>query len=454
MDPSHARPRRTLLRGATVVSVDPAIGNFDRADILISDDLIAEIDLRIDVGPDVEVVDVDGMIALPGFVDTHRHTWQSVMRHGYAELDPLRYFDDMLRGIGAAYEPEDVRVGNLLGAVSALSAGTTTLFDWSHIQNSAEHSDAAVTGLREAGIRAVFGHGWPLLDDGRWTENSTLPHPADIERLQKEHFSDPGGLVTLAMAARGPEMAAPGVWQADLALARDLGIRTSVHAGAYAHNEPVHAVAQYGEAGLLADDLTFVHCCRSSDAELEMIAETGATVSIGVHCELNSQGIGDIPLDRMLAAGVRPSLSGDTETKCSGDMFTQMRMLFGYHRSWMGGGHSSVAADQAQLLLHDVLAFATIEGAKAIGQGDRIGSLTPGKQADIILVRATDLNVAPVLDPVASAVLAAHEGNVDSVLVGGRFVKRAGAMLGCDPSTLVNSASASQRRILGRRAGR
>ncbi|GAF44555.1 amidohydrolase family protein [Rhodococcus wratislaviensis] len=454
MDPSHARPRRTLLRGATVVSVDPAIGNFDRADILISDDLIAEIDLRIDVGPDVEVVDVDGMIALPGFVDTHRHTWQSVMRHGYAELDPLRYFDEMLRGIGAAYEPEDVRVGNLLGAVSALSGGTTTLFDWSHIQNSAEHSDAAVTGLREAGIRAVFGHGWPLLDDGRWTENSTLTHPADIERLQKEHFSEPGGLVALAMAARGPEMAAPGVWQADLALARDLGIRTSVHAGAYAHNEPVHAVAQYGEAGLLADDLTFVHCCRSSDAELEMIAETGATVSIGVHCELNSQGIGDIPLDRMLAAGVRPSLSGDTETKCSGDMFTQMRMLFGYHRSWMGGGHSSVAADQAQLLLHDVLAFATIEGARAIGQGDRIGSLTPGKQADIILVRATDLNVAPVLDPVASAVLAAHEGNVDSVLVGGRFVKRAGAMIGCDPSTLVNSASASQRRILGRRAGR
>ncbi|REE73527.1 cytosine/adenosine deaminase-related metal-dependent hydrolase [Rhodococcus wratislaviensis] len=454
MDPSHARPRRTLLRGATVVSVDPAIGNFDRADILISDDLIAEIDSRIDVGSDVEVVDVDGMIALPGFVDTHRHTWQSVMRHGYAELDPLQYFDDMLRGIGAAYEPEDVRVGNLLGAVSALSSGTTTLFDWSHIQNSAEHSDAAVTGLREAGIRAVFGHGWPLLDDGRWTENSTLPHPADIERLQKEHFSDPGGLVTLAMAARGPEMAAPGVWQADLALARDLGIRTSVHAGAYAHNEPVHAVAQYGEAGLLADDLTFVHCCRSSDAELEMIAETGATVSIGVHCELNSQGIGDIPLDRMLAAGVRPSLSGDTETKCSGDMFTQMRMLFGYHRSWMGGGHSSVAADQAQLLLHDVLAFATIEGARAIGQGDRIGSLTPGKQADIILVRATDLNVAPVLDPVASAVLAAHEGNVDSVLVGGRFVKRAGAMIGCDPSTLVNSAAASQRRILGRRAAR
>ena len=155
MDPSHARPRRTLLRGATVVSVDPAIGNVDRADILISDDLIAGIDARIDVEPGVEVVDVDGMIALPGFVDTHRHTWQSVMRHGYAELDPLQYFDEMLRGIGAAYEPEDVRVGNLLGAVSALSAGTTTLFDWSHIQNSPEHSDAAVAGLRESGIRAV-----------------------------------------------------------------------------------------------------------------------------------------------------------------------------------------------------------------------------------------------------------------------------------------------------------
>ncbi|TQC43312.1 hypothetical protein EEB14_43895 [Rhodococcus sp. WS4] len=454
MDPSHARPRRTLLRGATVVSGDPDIGDFDRADILISDDLIAEIDSRIDVEPDVEVVDIDGMIALPGFVDTHRHTWQSVMRHGYAELDPLQYFDEMLRGIGAAYAPEDVRIGNLLGAVSALSAGTTTVFDWSHIQNSPEHSDAAVAGLQEAGIRAVFGHGWPLLDDGRWTENSTLTHPADIERLQKQYFTDPNGLVTLAMAARGPEMTAPGVWQADLALARELGIRTSVHAGAYSHNEPVHAVDRYGRAGLLADDLTFVHCCRSSDAELEMIAEADATVSIGVHCELNSQGIGDVPLDRMLAAGIRPSLSGDTETKCSGDMFTQMRMLFGYHRSWMGSGHSSVSPAHAQLFLRDVLAFATIEGARALGQDDRIGSLTPGKQADIVLVRATDLNLTPVLDPVASVVLAAHEGNVDSVLVGGRFVKRAGVLLGCDRSALVRSAAASQQRILARRVGR
>ncbi|MDJ0490239.1 amidohydrolase family protein [Rhodococcus qingshengii] len=453
--PAHTpRPHapHRLLRGATVVTVDPDLGNFEHADILIANGRIAEIAPRITTeDDDVEVIDAGGMIALPGFVDTHRHTWQSVMRHGYAELDPLQYFNEMLKGIGAAYEPEDVRTGNLFGAVSALSAGTTTLFDWSHIQNSPEHSDAAVIGLRESGIRGVFGHGWPLIADGQWTQDSTLRHPSDITRIHKEHFSDRDGLLTLAMAARGPEMTTFGVWQDDLALARELGIRTSVHTGAYRHNEQFHAVAQYEKAGLLSDDLTFVHCCRSSDDEFAMIAEAGATVSIGVHCELNAQGIGDIPLDRMLNAGVRPSLSGDTETKCSGDMFTQMRMLFGYHRSWMGGGHSSVTLERARLTLKDTLAFATMEGARAVGLEDQIGSLTPGKQADIILIRATDLNLAPVLDPEAAVVLAAHEGNIDSVLVGGRYVKRAGAMTDFDPPALVDSAIVSQRRILSRR---
>lgn len=439
-----------IIRGAQVVTLDPVLGDHDRADILIEDDVIVAVG-EVPTALGDEVIDAAGMIACPGFVDTHRHTWQSAIRHSYADRDPAQYFAEVLRGTGAAYTPLDVQAGNLLGAVSALSAGTTTLFDWSHIQNSPEHSDAAIAGLKASGIRAVFGHGWPLTDDGRWTVDSQLHHPADIQRVQADHFSSGAGLLTLAMAARGPEMTTEKVWRADLDLARELGMRTSVHVGAYTHNAAHAAVRQLHDAGVMGPDLTFVHCCRSGLDELTMIADAHASVSLGVHCELNSQGIGNIPLDHLLQRGIRPSLSGDTETKCSGDMFTQMRMLFAHHRSWMGGANSDVPEDVARLTLRDVLEFATIEGAKALGLQSRIGTLTPGKQADIILIRATDLNLAPVMDPVAAIVLAAHEGNVDSVFVAGNRVKSAGTLTHVDTAEVIGAARESQHSILRRR---
>jgi len=166
-----------------------------------------------------------------------------------------------------------------------------------------------------------------------------------------------------------------------------------------------------------------------------------------VHCELNSTGMGDIPLDRILAEGLRPSLSGDTETKCSGDLFTQMRLLLAYYRSWTGGGHSRVP-EPLPLRVRDVLEFATLAGARAAGLGRRTGSLSPGKQADLILVRAHDINLAPVTDPAAAVVLAAHPGNVDTVLVGGRTVKRGGRLVAADLPGVLALAEVSRRRVL------
>ena len=437
---------RTLIRGAQLVTMDPALGDLT-GDVLVEDSTILEVAPGI-AAEDAELVDGSEFIVLPGFVDTHRHTWQSAMRHTYADLDPMQYFAEVLERIGPSYQPEDVRAGNLLGAVGALSAGTTTLVDWSHIQNTPEHSDAAIAGLREAGIRGVFAHGWPLVVDGSWTVDSRLGHPEDIRRIRSEYFSSDDQLLTLAMAMRGPEEAAH-TWAADLQLARELGIRSTVHVGAYARHNDDHAVAQYQAAGLLGPDMTFVHCNRLYREELQMIADAGASVSLGAHCEMNSAGIGDIPLDKLLDIGLRPSLSGDTETKCTGDMFTQMKMIFAAYRSWTGGGHSSVAKP-VPLKMRDVLEFATVQGARAVGMESRIGSITPGKQADLLCIRATDLNLAPVLDPVAAVVLAANEGNVDSVMVAGRFVKRSGRMTQVDPRAVLTQAQESQERILTR----
>jgi len=438
---------RLLIQGGWVVSMDPAIGEVEHCDVLIEGQRIAAVGRQLQADA-AEVVDARDMIVMPGFIDTHRHTWQTCVRHRYADIDPQIYFAEMLGRKGAAYRPEDVYVGTLLGAISALDSGTTTLLDWAHVQNSPEHTDAAIAALRDAGIRAVFAHGWPLVEGQSWMFDSQRPHPADIRRLKTQYFSSDDQLLTLAMAGRGPEMARREVWLADLQLARELDIRSSIHMGAYARNAPVRAIAQMHEAGVLGEDLTFVHCCFSGMDEIAMMADHGVSASLGVHCEMNSQGIGDMPFDRLLSVGIRPSLSGDTETKCSGDMLTQMRHAFAYYRSWMGGGHSQVDKAPATLSMRDVLEFATLAGARANGMAHKTGSLTPGKQADLLLVRATDLNLTPVSDPVGAVVLAAHAGNIDSVFVAGRAVKRHGRMLGHDLAALHARAHASQRHVL------
>jgi cytosine/adenosine deaminase-related metal-dependent hydrolase len=439
--------QRKLLKGGWVISMDPVVGDYRSADILVDGEKIVDIAPNLDVA-NAEQIDATGMIVIPGFVDTHRHTWQTCVRHRYADIDPQIYFAEMLGAKGAAYRPEDVYIGTLLGAVSALDSGITTMLDWSHIQNSPEHTDAAVIALRDSGMRAIFAHGWPLVDGASWMFNSQRGHLADIRRLRREFFSADDQLLTLAMAGRGPEMATRDVWLSDLRLARELDIRSSIHMGAYARNAKVRAIAQMHDAGVLGEDLTFVHCCCSHDDEISMMADAGVSTSLGVHCELNAQGIGDIPFDRLLAAGIRPSLSGDTETKCSGDMFTQMRHAFAYYRSWMGGGHSKAKAAPESLTMRDVLEFATLAGAKATGLDSKIGSLSPGKQADIVMIRADDLNLAPVADAVGAIVLAAHSGNVDSVYVAGRPVKRGGKLLSVDVDQVRARALSSQQFVL------
>jgi 5-methylthioadenosine/S-adenosylhomocysteine deaminase len=435
---------RLIIRGGILVPVDrpPLVG-----ELLIDQGFIREIAPSLNV-VDAEVMDARGMIVLPGFVDTHRHTWQTCARHTCADMMPDIYFGGFLPEKGARYRPEDVYIGNLLGALSALDSGITTLLDWSQIQNSPEHSDAAVEGLRASGIRAIFAHGFPMTDFAAWCIDSAQGHPDDIRRLRRTALSSDDDLVTLAMAGRGPEMASAGVWQSDIRLARELGIRSSIHMGAFPFNGAKRAIAQMHDAGLLGPDLTFIHCCCSSDDELRMMADMGVAASLGINVEQNCQGIGDVPLDRLLAAGIRPSLSGDAETLGCGDMFTQMRQALGHYRAWIGGGHSKATGAPATLASRDVLEFATLRGAEANGLGHKVGTLSAGKSADIILIRQNDLNLMPVSDPIAAIVHGAHPGNVDTVMVAGKVLKRSGELVYADLARVRELARRSQRYIL------
>ncbi len=434
---------RTVVKGGWVVSLDAAVGDHRIADVLIEKGRITAVRPRLAVG-DAEVIDARDMIVLPGFVDTHRHTFQTCIRHRYVDRPGEKYFEEVLFKLGRHYRPEDVYIGNLLGALGAIDSGITTLLDWSQVQNTPEHSDAAIAGLRDAGLRAVFAHGWPLLQPETWMGESVRGHPPDIARLRKQYFSSDEGLLTLAMAGRGPELAADGVWQADLRLARELGIRSTIHMGAFAFNGAKAAITQMHSQKLLGPDLTFVHCCCCALEEFRMMADAGVSACMGVNAEMNMQGIGDLPLDRLLAAGIRPSLSGDAETLGCSDMFTQMRLAVAYYRSWTGGGHSVAADAPTTLSSRDALEFATLAGAKATGLDRRIGSITPGKEADLILIRARDLNLTPVTDPVAAVVHGAHAGNVDTVMVAGRILKRDGRLKHADLQRALELADQSQ----------
>lgn len=442
--PRSARGKRLLVRGGWVVGVDAGTGVL-RADVLINGPRIAAVGPNLNA-PGARVIDARDRIVLPGFVDTHRHTWQSAVRHIGADWDLNDYFGKVFFGLGARFRPNDVYAANLLGRMAALDAGVTTMLDWSHIQNSPDHSDAAVQGLRDAGGRSVFAYGWSQLDPAAWIADSVLPVPADVARVRQDLLPDDRGLVTMAMAVRGSEFSTREVTRHDILVARDLGLRMTFHVGSGDYGPKYRAIAGLADDGLLGPDMTFVHASTSSDAELRLIAQAGAGASVSPYLEMVMPGIGLPATGRLLAAGVRPSLSADSETAAPGDPFNQMRAALAAARLIKDNDLQDGPLGRPSAA--DVLSMATLDGARTLGMDDRIGSISVGKQADLVLLRDDDLALAPVTNPTAATIIAGHPGLVDMVLVAGEIVKEHGRLLG--PQDRARKlARSSQRHLLG-----
>ncbi|MFC5001356.1 amidohydrolase family protein [Dactylosporangium cerinum] len=413
---------RILVTGGAVVSMDPAVGDLDRGDVLLDDGVIVEVAERIDA-PDAEVIDATDRIVLPGFVDTHRHTWQSAFRGVGADWTFAQYLAAVHGTLKPQYRPEDVYLGNLLGRLEALHCGVTTMLDWFHCGQSPAHADAAVAALRDAPGRSIFCYGAGF--------RTTDPIDAEVRRVRSALPG--GGLVTMALGLRGPEMTTMDTVAQDLELAAELGLRTSVHIeSGGAGGRPIAELLQHG---LLSDTTTFVHANGIDDDQLRMLAQAGSSVSISPDVELR-MGIGWPETGRMLAAGLRPSLSTDDAPSAGGDMFATMRTAYTVQRGLDGG-----------LNARDVLEFATVDGARACGLAARTGSVTPGKDADLVLLRTDDLTVFPANNPAGTIVTAGHPGLVDTVLVAGRVVKRDGRLLDVDLPTLRMRLVASRNRI-------
>lgn len=418
---------RTVLRGGTVVTAARVGDVLDDTDVLVIDGTIAAIGRDLECG-DAREVDVRGRIVMPGFVDTHRHTWQAVVRNIASDWSLTEYLAGLHTGLSRHFLPEDTYAGNLLGALEALDAGITTLVDWSHNLFTPAHADAAIEALRDAGLRAVFAHGGGA---NQWAGPfpSDVRHPDDARRVRDQYFSSDGdGLLTMALALRGPQFTTPDANRADFRMAKDLDLPVTVHVGDgyFGTSGPIRALAA---DGLLSNRTTYVHCCTLGDDELQMIGDSGGTASVAPDVEMQ-MGHGFPATGRLLAAGIRPTFSIDVCSSNGGDMFATMRTAIGMQRALDNAPAVTTGEviERIGLTCADVLQFATADGAAAAGLGSVTGSLEVGKAADIVVLAGDSLALTPMNNPLGSIVYAAHPGLVRDVFVAGRHVKRDGVL--------------------------
>ncbi|MDG5767100.1 amidohydrolase family protein [Balneolales bacterium ANBcel1] len=416
---------RYLLKGGTVLTMDDDLGDFDSADVLVEDGVISAV--AASVNSDAEVIDAAGHIVLPGFVDSHRHMWQGCIRNMLPDGLLSDYVRVVLGQARPVYRPDDAHIGTLISALGAIDAGVTTVLDWSHIGKSPAHTDAAVRGLRDSGIRALYAYG-----SGDATPENR--YPDDLRRLRDEVIPPDDPLLTLALGA--------GINAGQWELARETGVRISVHVNGTGDLLPM--------TELLGPDVTCIHCCNLLDEEWELLAANRTGVSISSPVEM-IMGHGIPPIQQTLDYGILPSLSVDVETTVPGNMFTQMQSVQTLQRMQILARDRAGESDLPDLLTaREILRFATVNGAIHNGLDHLTGTLTPGKQADIQMLSLGHINTMPVNSPYGAVVTGMDRTNVDMVMVAGDIKKWKGKLVRTDLDQIASQALRSRDGIFER----
>jgi 5-methylthioadenosine/S-adenosylhomocysteine deaminase len=438
MPAETGRPgRRYVIRGGAVMSMDPAVGDFQRADVLVEGKKIVAVGPNIAAG-DASVLDARGRIVMPGFIDTHHHQFETALRGFLADgllandgtpHGVVNYFDYILGKFARVYRPQDVYINELFGSLSQLDAGVTTVHDISQIHHSPEHSDAAIKGIADSGRRTAFGY-----FEGHGDKTK---YPDDAARIKKQYFSSDDQLLTMIM---GGEIYLPGHEKA-WTIGRGLGIPIAAHiVGPLGMGETFDKLAA---AGQFRSDLLFIHMTGISDAGWTATKDAGVGVSIAVPIEMTMRH-GMPPILKTLEMGIQPSLSVDVECTMTADFFTQMRSAMTLQRALVNEMAIAKQDTPALLTSRDVLRFATLQGARDLKIDRKVGSLTPGKEADILVLDATAINVAPLNHVPGAVVTLMERSNVDTVIVAGRVRKWKGRLLNANLVTLRTDLEASR----------
>ncbi|RAO47954.1 S-methyl-5'-thioadenosine deaminase [Micromonospora saelicesensis] len=420
-----ATDRPVVFRNGLVLTMDDAHTVLPGADVLVIGGRIAQVGVGLTAPDDALEIDATGGILMPGMVDTHRHLWQTAMRGYGADWTLTQYFVWYYLESGKLFRPEDVYAGNLLGAIEAIDAGVTTTVDWSHGLQTPEHADAAVDALEAVDGRFVLAYG--NIQQGPW-EWATSPEFRDFHRRRVD-----GGKLAgfqLAFDVTGdpafPERAA-------FEVARELGVAVTTHAGVWgATNDD--GIRLMHENGFMTPPTVYVHAATLTQDSYNRIAATGGSVSVSTESE-QSAGQGYPPTWQLRHHDIPVSLSMDTSVWWSGDLFSAMRSTLGADRS---REHLEAHAKQetithCHLRAEQVVEWATRGGARALGMDATIGALTPGRQADVVLIKNDASPVMfPILNPHGHVVFQAQRADVHTVLVGGRVVKRDGRLVGVD----------------------
>ncbi len=408
-----------LIRDAYVLTMDAAVGDIAGGDVHVRDGTIAAVGRGL-TAPGAEVIDGTGMLVLPGFVETHWHVWTALLRSLSGDRQEHGYFPTS-RTVGAFYTADDMYAAGRLAAAEALHSGITFLHDWCHNVRAPAYAEAALRALTEAGIRARFSYGSPT-----GASNDASIDLRDLQRLHErwsEHAND--GLLTLGVAWRGA--GSPATLR-DYEIARERGLPISVHA----NNSGGGVIQQLADRGLLAPGMQVIHAVWCTAEEIRALADNRVSVSVSPYSELRI-GFGFPIAADLIAAGVPVGLSVDTTTLSgNADMFAIMKAIQNIE--------NGRARDEFKISARRVLELATIEGARSMGMGDIIGSLTPGKRADLLMVDTRAVNLGVLTEPAHLLVEAAQPANVDTVLIDGRILKRGGRLTTLDTGEVIDAA--------------
>ena len=428
--------RPILLKGGTVFSMDPKVGNFEQGDVLIRGKKIVAVERNAGLLNSAIVVNAAGMIVMPGFVDTHHHQFETPLRSilsdgllGTAGDTVSSYQKTIIGTFTPAYLPEDARLGELVASLSQLNAGVTTTVDTSQVSLTPEHTDACIAGLKESGRRVLFAY-----SAGQGAKSQ---YPQDIVRLRKQYFSSDDQLLTLALG--------------DATNADHWKLARSVGAPIVSHIVDMSSLEPMAKAGLMGPDNEYIHCTRSGNETLwKAIADTGGQVSIAPAIEMQMRH-GMPPLQAALDHGIRPSLSVDVECNMTADMFSIMRAAYTLQRALVNQRALSGEQNVPPLVTcRDVIEFATVAGARVAHLDGKIGTLAPGKEADVIMLATERINTFPLNNVPGTIVTLMDTSNVENVFVAGKVVKWQGKLVGIDLRRLRLQIENSRDALLAR----